>query len=117
MLGGVSDEQAAEAAAHQTETAEEEEAAVEDGDDLDDGDDLKAMEDGDEEAVKANNDAEDERLQAVDADTADPNRKSGKKRNQDGHQAGTVVSGHVGIKYKVRVDRIVSFCIFCFCGI
>lgn len=100
MLGGVSDEQAAEAAAHQTEAAEEEEAAVEDGDDFDDGDDLKAMEDGDDEAVKVSNDAEEERLQAVDADTADPNRKSGKKRNQDGHQAGTVVSGYFGYTVK-----------------
>lgn len=89
MLGGVSDEQAAEAAAHQTEADEEDEAAVEDGDAPDDDDDLKGVEDDNEEAVKATHDAEDEGLQAADADTADSTRKSGKKRNMDGHQAGT----------------------------
>lgn len=91
VLGGVSDEQAAEAAAHQTEAAEAEADAVEDGDGPDDGDDLQAMENGDEEAAKTTNDAEDESLEAVDADTADPNRKSGKKRNQDGQQAGAIL--------------------------
>lgn len=92
MLGGVSDEQAAEAAAHQTEAAEAEADAVEDGDEPDDGGDLQAMENGDEEAAKTTNDVEDESIEAVDTDTADPNRKSGKKRNKDGQQAGTIHS-------------------------
>lgn len=87
MLGGVSDEQAAEAAAHQTDVAEEEEAAVEDGDDPDDGDDLKAVE-GDEAVVKTSDDADDAALEAGDVDTADSTRKSGKKRQKDGHQTG-----------------------------
>lgn len=90
MLGGVSDEQAAEAAAHQTEPAEKD-AAVENGDDhmSDDGDALDAVDGVDEEVVKTADDAEDEGLQALDTDTADSFRKSGKKRTVDGHKAGT----------------------------
>ena len=89
VLGGVSDEQAAEAAAHQTEATEDEDAAVADGDGHESDDNaLDAIEGVDEDVPKAVGDAEDEGLKALDADTADSTRKSGKKRAQDGHKAG-----------------------------